>query len=426
MSADYKYRREAFGGILFSTITKECRFFNHLGAVVLEACLRPTDRKSVLSRLCTLGQRGSVAEEFLDALIGDRILRTCEGSSAHSGADAFFTDVGEFACDRLHAPLGVELELTLRCLRRCSYCAYSAAPEVSTSNELSRSAYQTIFRNLTETGVCYLRFTGGDPLSRVDAFEILCDADEYGVGLAVASDLTVFKESHAAALGDLKNLTALQTTLDGPTRLVADQLRGKGNFDRVTRGLASLQRHSVPTIVGTILTKLNVSHIYATAKYLSQWDVAWCVSPLYAAGRGRDQFDLIPDDADLERACDQFCRAIDERLVRPADPGWRRLSRGAGETPRHGLWSTQPWLVRSPDRILRVDPSGRCYASVHLKEIFGDAVYVGSILSGDIVALWNSSPLLNDIRARRKHNPYFGDVVDIRNIGRAYGGVKRQ
>jgi len=108
---------------------------------------------------------------------------------------AFFTDTVDFAEDRLHAPLGIEFELTLRCMRRCLYCAYESSPEVQTAHELSRETYRSLFAKLASSGVFYLRFTGGDPLTRPDSLDILRDADTHHFGLAVASDLTALNEA---------------------------------------------------------------------------------------------------------------------------------------------------------------------------------------------------------------------------------------
>jgi MoaA/NifB/PqqE/SkfB family radical SAM enzyme len=398
LTRDRIYRRESFGGILFSQTSKETRFYNHAAALVIESFLAP---------------RLLADEAFAARLLADGAL---EPARASATGRAFFTDCFDFADDRVRTPLGVELELTLRCMRSCRYCAYESRPDVDTSRDLSRATYRALFEKLAQAGVLYLRFTGGDPLTRADGLDIVADADAHHFGLAIASDLTVFEPWHAERLAQLWNLVCLQTTLDGPTPAIADRLRGSGNFRRVTSALDVLAAHGVPVVVGTILTRHNVGAIYETGKLLSRWPVAWCVSPLYAAGRGRDCEAAIPDDADLAAAQAQFARAIDEGLVRPADPAWRVLAARQDGARPPGLWDAQPWLVRSPDRVLRVDPAGRGYTSIHLKEVLHDNVYIGSVLDTDLVTLWNDSPLLRELRHRRVRNPYFGEVFDIRTL----------
>lgn len=271
---------------------------------------------------------------------------------------------------------------------------------------------------MREAGTFYIRFTGGDPLTRVDCLDIVSDADNSGFAIALASDLTVLKEEHVKKLGSLQNLMALQTTLDGATPEVADALRGSGNFQRVTQGISLLRQNGIPVIVGTVLTKLNVGNIYDIAKFLAKWDVAYCVSPLYDAGRGRTQRELIPTDDELAFAYEQFAKAVSEGLVRPADPGWSAIAEGMPSDVRSELWRGQPWLVRSPDRLMRIDPFGRCYTSIHLKEVLGDDIYIGKLPGDNVLSLWNSAPLLNKLRAARRENQYYGDVIDIRDFNK--------
>ncbi|PRP93513.1 radical SAM protein [Enhygromyxa salina] len=415
LSSEYSYRREWFGGILFSHRSKQARFYNHAAALSIEALVSPGGQPSPIFR---------PDPRFIERL-HDQQIAVPRSVGANPGR-AFFRDIHDFEPDRLHTPLGVELELTLKCMRRCSYCAYDARPDVAVHGELSQRSYQSVFAKLADAGVCQLRVTGGDPLTRADCLDILRDADAYPFGLAIASDLTTFSSEIARGLSELHNLTALHTTLDGPNPAIADQLRGKGNFRQVTAALEALTAYGIPVTVGTIVGKHNVAHIYDTAKLLSRWPVSWCISPLYAAGRARSATSLVPDDDDMARAYEQFAQAIADGLVRPADPAWRPIVGPRSVVARARLWESLPWLVRSPDRTLRIDPTGRCYTSIHLKEVLSDDVYVGNIVKDDLTQLWNGAPLLEALRQRRHRSAYFGDVFDIRRIGKTETNVERR
>ena len=403
-----RYRRESFGGIVFNTRTQQSTFYDLPAAFAIERFANPTSLDSV----CAHFKEQALAKEFLTALIARGVLS--EPSTDTLRAQLFFTDVTEFRNDRLHSPLGVELELTLRCGRNCTYCAYSSNPQYSTIGQLSKAQYKDILLDLANCGVCYVRFTGGDPLIRPDALTIIETADELPFALTVASDLTVLNTEKAARLAALKHLAAVQTTLDGPTSAIADKHRGSGNFLSVCRGMEMLSALGVKLLVGTVLTKENTKHIYQTAELLSKWNVAYCVSPLYSAGRGREMEHLIPTNDDLAYAYEEYAAAINDGLVRPGDPAWHPLAASKTRDSRALLWAGQPWLVRSPDRILRIDPLGRCYAGIQLKEYLGDEVYIGSITDSSTVSLWNTAPLLNRLRKATNHNRYYGEVIDLR------------
>lgn len=415
LSDNVKYRREHFGGVVFHRDTKETHFFNHMAAFAIENFRSPSSIDDVKTALGSLLGDRSVKEDFFNSLVGLSIIAKSERGVPNNN-NVYFSDITDFSDKSFYSPLAVELELTLKCMRNCVYCAYDSSPAINTSGQLSLDAYQDILKGLERAGVFYIRFTGGDPLTRTDSLEIMNLAENLGFGFAVASDLTVLREEQAKKLGEFNNLISLQTTLDGSNPAIADKLRGNGNYRKTLQGISLLRDYGVPLIVGTILTKHNVGDIYHIAKLLSEFDVSYCVSPLYDAGRARSQRDLIPTNDDLAHAYDQFACAVNDGLVRPADPGWSALAQPLDRKKRDALWNSQPWLVRSPDRIMRVDPYGRCYTSIHLKEVINDDVYVGSLLDNDVVQLWNNSPLLNTLRSNSERNEYFGNVLDIREI----------
>lgn len=415
LSDNVKYRREHFGGIVFHRDTKETRFFNHLAAFAIEHFQSPNSIDDVKTSLGSLLDDHYVKDDFFNSLVSLSIITKSE-RGVPSNNNVYFSYITEFSDKNFYSPLAVELELTLRCMRNCVYCAYDSSPAINTSGQLSLDAYQDILKGLERAGVFYIRFTGGDPLTRIDSLEIMSLAENLGFGFAVASDLTVLRDEQAKKLGEFNNLISLQTTLDGSNPIIADKLRGNGNYRKTLQGISLLREYGVPLIVGTILTKHNVDDIYHIAKLLSEFDVLYCVSPLYDAGRARSQRDLIPTNDDLAHAYDQFACAVNDGLVRPADPGWSVLAQPLDRTKRDALWNSQPWLVRSPDRIMRVDPYGRCYTSIHLKEVINDDVYVGSLLDNDVIQLWNNSSLLNTLRSNSERNEYFGNVLDIREM----------
>jgi MoaA/NifB/PqqE/SkfB family radical SAM enzyme len=403
------YRRESFGGILYDSVSKCAGFYDLAAAFALELFAAPTTIETV----CSYFEDQQTTKTFLKKLMDRKLLQSALDTRSHG--KLYFTDVKDFRDDRLHSPLGVELELTLKCSRTCTYCAYGSNPHYSTKGQLDKIQYETLFASLHDHGVCYLRFTGGDPLIRSDCLEIIECADRYPFAITIASDLSVLTPTKAARLAKIKNLVSIQTTIDGPTPEIADKNRGAGNFEKVCEGMELLTQLGVKLLVGTVLTKDNTHHIYETAQLLRRWNVAYCVSPLYSAGRGREMENLIPTDEDLGQAYEDYSAAVIEGLVSPGDPAWTPLAAGLSRELRASLWAGQPWLLRSPDRVLRIDPYGRCYAGIQLKELLGDDVYVGNILDSNVVTIWNSAPLLNQLRHMSHKNKYYGDVIDLRS-----------
>lgn len=409
LSDDCSYRREACGASVFRSSDHSLRFFDHAAAMCLEAFFTPRRFDDAIAQLAELFSDPAALRLFAEDARGSGLL--VEGSVPHPIERQFFTRRSCFHHSHLVAPLAMEFELTLRCRRVCTYCAYESHPGVDPGGELGLHQYKQAFQAAKDAGVFYLRFTGGDPLLRTDALEIISLASGMGFSVAVASDLSLISDEQIAGLASLPNLTFLQTTLDGPDPETADLQRGHGNYRCVISGIRRLRQAGVPVMVGTVLTSVNKSRIYETAQALQAFDVSYCVSPLYSAGRGRRLERLIPSDGDLAEAYEQFARAVSDGLVRPADPGWRAIAEGASPAARETLWRSQPWLIRSPDRILRVTPFGQAYAGIQAKEMFGEEVHVGSVLTSSIDDIWNTSDVLNRLRQKSSHHDYYGNVL---------------
>ena len=416
LASNLFYRRELFGATVYNCEDKSVRFFNLSAAYCLEAFMLPKSVAAAGAMLSSVYEDAQSVCAFIETLEQQRMLE--QSTTPHPASQRFFMERLDFDPDRLVAPLGLEFELTLRCRRKCTYCAYSSHPQYPATGEMTLNSYAEAFSKARDAGVFYVRFTGGDPLFRSDALEIIEEADTRGFAIAVASDLTALNAGQIARLAGLKNLTVIQTTLDGPNALIADRHRGNGSFATVIEGITQLRSANIPVMVGTVLTTDNASQIYAIAQVLAPFRVSYCVSPLYSAGRGRSVEHLIPNDDDLADAYEQFAHAVDSGLVAPADPGWSAIAKVYERSKRSALWRSQPWLLRSPDRILRIDPWGNCYAGIQAKEALHDNVYVGNITQRSLLEIWASSPTLNLLRAQAEPNTYFGAVVDIRSLRR--------
>jgi len=413
LSDRIKYRREGFGAIVLHLDTKETRFFNLAAAQLLETCRIGATLDEVLG--CIPGEIAHVTR-FVDDLLAQRILSTT-GTPRTEGM--FFTDITAFPESHLYSPLGVEIEVTLKCYRRCTYCCYESHPSVDTGSELTLEEWKAILAQLWEAGVFYIRFTGGDPFARRDFVDLLDFADSLDLIISVGSDLTILNEVHVERLARCRNLLMVQTTLDGSTAAIADEHRGAGNWARVVHGLETLRRREIPVVVGTVLRRNNVHDIKAIAALVGGYGAkGYSIAPLYSAGRGRQMEELIPTNDDLEIANRYFREAVAEGLVQPLDPAWPELASRWTPGERDRMFDDQPYLVGVPDRLLRIDPTGRCYTSVQVKELIGDSVFVGSIRHASLNEIWNEAPLLTAMRSLGSQNKAFGQVIDIRNVGR--------
>jgi hypothetical protein len=162
---DVKYRRESFGGIVQSG-NRLTRYFNDTAAKIIECCKTGTLISEISARLHYDPTMDVFSlDAFLRELIDKGVVRA-DSHRRESAAKLYFTDVPSFPDTCLFMPLGVELEVTLKCFRKCAYCSYESSPGVVTEGELTADQWATVLARLESDGIFSVRFTGGDPFAR--------------------------------------------------------------------------------------------------------------------------------------------------------------------------------------------------------------------------------------------------------------------
>ncbi len=150
--------------------------------------------------------------------------------------------IDSIARAKLTSPRIVTLTITNSCNLSCRHCLpeslfYDTTPPVP-ADEIKR-----LIEELCLLGVEELCFTGGEPLTHPDWFEILSFAckqhDLNKVCLQTNATLLTEDDVEALCTIDSKSLT-LQVSLEGSTANANDKVRGDGSFERIIRGLKLL------------------------------------------------------------------------------------------------------------------------------------------------------------------------------------------
>jgi MoaA/NifB/PqqE/SkfB family radical SAM enzyme len=139
---------------------------------------------------------------------------------------------------RLHVrPLVAELFLTDNCNLRCVSCACWRS---TTRDELSTDEWKDVLRQLARLPITKANFTGGEPLIRKDAVELMRFAREVGIARVHLNTnailLTPAKTAEVLAAG----VRSFNVSVDGGSAL-HDQIRGRrGAFEVTTKYLSHL------------------------------------------------------------------------------------------------------------------------------------------------------------------------------------------
>ena len=142
--------------------------------------------------------------------------------------------------------LGVEL--TTRCNSSCSHCFVRARGSLKSS--LSNGLVRTLIREGYKAGYRRLHVTGGEPLlwdGLQGVFDYAFDLGYQTAFLNTNGTLLTSKVSRKlAAYSGL----AISVSIQGPRRL-HDSVRGKGSYDRATKGIQNAVNADLPVYVFT-------------------------------------------------------------------------------------------------------------------------------------------------------------------------------
>jgi MoaA/NifB/PqqE/SkfB family radical SAM enzyme len=146
--------------------------------------------------------------------------------------------VKEHAMPDLHVrPLVAELFLTDNCNLRCVSCA---CWRTTTREELSTDEWKDVLRQLVDLQIHKVNFTGGEPLIRRDAVELMRFAREVGIAHTHLNTNAILLTP--AKVGEVLDagVRSFNVSVDGP-RALHDRIRGRtGAFELTVEHLSHL------------------------------------------------------------------------------------------------------------------------------------------------------------------------------------------
>ncbi len=207
------------------------------------------------------------------------------------------------------------VELTSACNQKCTYC-YNAWREddgrgvgALPTPQLTR----LLDRVLTETTFDHVTFTGGEPLSRRDLFEVLDVCVRRATRFQIISNGGLVTEAIAQRLASYAPL-GVQVTLDGASAELHDaHVGGEGHFERALRGIRLLREASVRVVGCIVVTRQNAASVGDILDLFASLGVtSISFSRFSPAGYSvRHAAELLPSRSDVVRAlADAEARAV--------------------------------------------------------------------------------------------------------------------
>jgi len=304
-----------------------------------------------------------------------------------------------------NAPHLIFWEVTKACPLTCKHCRASSIDK-PLPDELTTAEGKKLLEEIASFGKVVVVFTGGDPLSREDIFELMDYAKSLGLIVSLApapsprlNDDTMRKIRESALY--------MSISLDGYRPETHDWLRGLGNYKYAINGIKLGLKYGLQTQVNTLVWKKSYDELPYLAKLLKDLGVkVWEVFFLIPVGRGTVELDIPKEkykdviDFLVETSrYDLVVRTVEAPFFRRAKLEYngsdneliRKLRELLGEAKKPVDKSIMP--TRDGAGVLFVGYNGDIYPSGFLP------LRLGNVRNDSIVDVYRHSELLNMIKA---------------------------
>lgn len=211
---------------------------------------------------------------------------------------------------------------TRTCNLRCVHC-YTDSESRAYEGELTTEEARAMMTDLAEFRIPALLFSGGEPLTRKDLFELVAFATERGLRPTLSTNGVLITEEMARRIKEA-GFTYVGISLDGIGE-VNDRFRGsEGAFERAMRGFRNCKEVGQRVGLRMTLTRHNVRDLHGLFDFIERESIdRACFYHLVCAGRGeriseedlshvesREAMDII-----LDRTADFHRRGLRKEIL---------------------------------------------------------------------------------------------------------------
>ncbi|MFQ5761475.1 MAG: radical SAM protein [Candidatus Bathyarchaeia archaeon] len=300
---------------------------------------------------------------------------------------------------------------TRRCNLRCVHC-YSQSENRAYPGEITTTQGARFIHDLGEYGVPVILFSGGEPLMRLDIFNLAKLAEELGIRAVLSTNGTLITQEVAAKI-KTAGFSYVGVSLDGLNG-TNDRFRGvQGAFDAAIKGIRNCINEGIKTGLRFTLTRYNFGDVPGIFKLVEEERISRvCFYHLVYSGRGSNLISNDLSHSESREVMDQITTAtealhgsrIDAEVLtvdNHADAAYLYLKIKENS---HARASKARDILKmnggnsSGIGICSVDPNGGVHA-----DQFWQHYTIGSILERKFSELWGdeNDPLLGALRDRR-------------------------
>ena len=309
----------------------------------------------------------------------------------------------------ISTPRSLEIAITGKCSLRCTYCSHFSNQD-PIYEDLPKKDWFIFFKELGKNSVMTVAITGGEPFLRPDIAEIVQSIVDNRMRFSILSNGTLITEDIACFLASLRRCDYVQISIDGANDYTHDSCCGSGSFQKAINGVNLLRKYKIPVFPRVTLHKQNFFHIKQIAHFLLEemnFDYFW-INSVSRLGMGRlNSKSVCLDSKEKARAMfdlNQLSRKFGDRIQATAGPlaelkrfqemqhakdsGLKTLDSGGYLIGCSCIWSQ-----------LAVRNDGMIIPCILLPDL-----ELGRINQNDLKTIWNSHPILTEMRQRQNIN----------------------
>ena len=152
--------------------------------------------------------------------------------------------------EKIVFPATSTLSVTPRCPCRCVHCSADRfiAPD---RRELTLDELKSVVDQALDLGVCTMIFTGGEPMSRPDLYDLIAHVDKHRAHAMIFTSGVLLTEKNVARLAEA-GLGSLNVSIDADTAVTHDDLRRMpGAFQKAFDGARRAREAGILTGLST-------------------------------------------------------------------------------------------------------------------------------------------------------------------------------
>jgi len=307
---------------------------------------------------------------------------------------------------QIQPPFMVSYSITTKCNLKCKHC-YSESIDQPAPDELSTKDAFQLMDDLSNWGIGLLVIDGGEPLCREDLLDVVKYASAKGIRTTLGSNGTLIDEAMAKKMLDA-GVRSIAISVDGVDAQTHDSFRGiSGAFEQTLKGIEACRNSGLPFQFNTVIRKETLPQLEDVLHMAVDYGAnAAEFFDVVAVGRAKQECrDQVLSHDERKRAMEWLAQAQEDCpiMIRvPACPMYPLLLQEKHIQPRHfpaKMLQRVPYYGRGcaagmPMGYVMVQSNGEVNPCMLLQ------VKLGNIREQSIISIWENSPILAELRQR--------------------------